>query len=97
MNNKRTIKEIEKEIEEKLNNNISELLGSDWDYIIFNIELSEEFIEKYYDKFDWNEININDNLSEEFKAKIKVMQDLRRYLNKYGKSKTMEVINKIIF
>jgi hypothetical protein len=55
------IKDIEKFFEENIDN-----FEVDWDYISRRQKLSEEFIDKYNDKFSWYYISIYQKLSEEF-------------------------------
>src|SRR5574343_1731177 len=54
------IKDIEKFFEENMDN-----FEVDWGCISEYQKLSEEFIEKHYDKVDWDYISINQKLSEE--------------------------------
>jgi hypothetical protein len=55
------IKDIEKFFEENIDN-----FEVDWFYISKHQTLSEEFIEKHYDKVDWCFISIYQKLSEKF-------------------------------
>ena len=60
------ITDIEKFFDENMDN-----FGINWGYISIRQKLSEEFIEKYFDKVNWDSISRYQTLSEEFRQKHK--------------------------